>query len=963
MNESYKLIERRKLPDAKSVGYWYEHIKTGAQIVYLQNSDIDKVFSITFKTPPHDDTGLPHIMEHSVLSGSKNYPVKDPFNELMKGSLVTYLNAGTYQDKTMYPIATYNHTEYLNLMRVYLDSVFFPKIYERKQSFMQEGWHYELENIDSELKINGIVYSEMKGALSDPLDYLDGKINQALFPDNCNRFNSGGDPEFIPSLSYENYLDFHRNYYHPSNSIVFFYGDLNIDPALKILDEEYLSAFEKKEVDGSVAIQKPFDEPKVCELNYPVLECEEDGKNILVAGYVAGTVTDSYTCAYLKLISSMLMEYDASPLKRALLAAEIGEDVSAFFNDHQLQPYLNITVQNSAHSAVKLREIINATLKDIVENGIDKTLANACLNKAEFAYREQDGRFSAGHFYNTEMLALLRYDKNPLDMYVRLDAIKNMRAKLNDGIIEQLIQKHLLDNNHAVFVTARPKTGINEAKEEKLKKELKAFKESLSHGELQKIADEFKTLREFQNRSDSKEDLAKIPRVELKDISKSSENIPLAVHEISGVKLLYSELATNGIVYSSILFDTNVVPDEKLGLAALTHLLVSKLDTKKHSYADMSNEINTNLGGFLHSYMSENTGDGGYKIMFGYDTKALEGNMPKIFEIAAELFKETSFDDKRRIKEVLAEIKLKLEQMIQNGGDVFASVKSGAHLFEGLNVYDRLSGIAFYEYINSVYVNFDRDFEKLKAGLNEMYGLMFGRSSLVLTLACEKNMFKAALDELERFTDALTGTVIDPVKRSLLKEPVNEAFITSSQVQYNAAAYNYRTKHDSYSGAMDVFSRITEDDYLMSELRAKGGAYGYGARITQNGAIRLSSYRDPRLAESYGVYKRAPENMAGLELNEDDMKKYIIGTVNQKDKPLKPFAAHGTAVKRYFAGKTPEDIQKERDEILSCVAEDIRKIAGIFSGCLETEVKCTIGSDAKINANKDMFDKITKFGF
>ncbi|MCL2415485.1 MAG: insulinase family protein, partial [Defluviitaleaceae bacterium] len=609
--KNYTLLEEKVLDDLKCYGFFYEHNHSGAKIVYLKSDDENKVFSAAFKTPPEDDTGSPHILEHCVLNGCEKYPIKDPFNELSKGSLYTFLNAMTYPDKTLYPIASCNHADFFNLMDVYLSSVFFPMIYERKVTFLQEGWHYQLQNRDDELEYNGIVYNEMKGANSDPYDLLETCMLKALFPDTFYAYEYGGNPNHIPELTYEQFLDFHKKYYHPQNSLLFFYGDMDIEVAMGHLDAEYLSRFTRSNEDDFViteSFQKPFDSPRVSMGNYSATNEEDLGKNYLCCAFALPDNLEPKVITGLKLLHYILLSTSASPLYKALLESEIGDDIGSYFNTDTFHPIWSITIKNAECEANKMFDIIRRTLEHIITEGLDKKFIEACLNFVEFQAKEEDyGYRPKGLTLNSSVLCgWLHYQNQP---FAYMEGLKNLLEIHTDCIenkyLENLIKTYILDNNHSAQVTLKPILNLDAQIEEETAAKLANIKAGLSDTEIDKIIKDYEELCEFQSIPDTPKALECIPLLKISDIKPEITKIPLLVKSSNAQKtgkILHSPLDTNEIIYNCMFFDTSAVPFEKLPYLRILQHILTKTATRSFSNQALTQEIKGKLGGLAFTF-------------------------------------------------------------------------------------------------------------------------------------------------------------------------------------------------------------------------------------------------------------------------------------------------------------------------------------------------------------------------
>lgn len=653
MTDAYELIQQEEIQDVHAKGYLLKHKKSGARVMLLANDDENKVFNIAFRTPPANSTGVAHIIEHTVLCGSEKFPLKDPFVELVKGSLNTFLNAMTYPDKTMFPVASCNDADFQNLMDVYLDAVFHPNIYKNEKIFQQEGWHYHLEQESDPLTYNGVVYNEMKGAFSSADEVLNREVFNTLFPDTAYGVESGGDPKVIPSLSYEEFLDFHRKYYHPSNSYIYLYGNMDMKEKLDWLDREYLSKFDAIEVDSRIQLQKPFGETKDVTLSYPILEHEEEADNTYLSyNMVAGTTLDVKLNVAFSVLEYALLDAPGAPVKQALLDAQIGKDVEGSYEDGILQPYFQIVAKNAnASDKERFLNVIHDTLQKIVDKGIDKKAVLAGINYFEFRFREADyASYPKGLMYGIDVFDSWLYDDEKPWMHLKqLAVFEELKKEVEHGYYEALIQRYLLDNPHSSIVTLVPKKGLAEKEEQETAEKLAAYKATLSREELQKLIKQTKALEEFQEAEDSEEAKQCIPLLKRSDISRDSVRLYNEEHRQGDTVLLHHNLFTNGIAYVDLLFDTKQVPDELVSYMGILKSVLGLVSTEHYTYSELFNEINANTGGIhcglqVFQKPAENKD---CTRMFGIRMKCLYPKLDFAFEMVKEILTTSKLDDEK----------------------------------------------------------------------------------------------------------------------------------------------------------------------------------------------------------------------------------------------------------------------------------------------------------------------------
>lgn len=960
----FKLIEEKEVEEINSTARIFHHEKSGARLLSLKNDDDNKVFSIGFRTPPSNSTGVPHIMEHSVLCGSRKFPIKDPFVELAKGSLNTFLNAMTFSDKTIYPIASRNEKDFFNLMDVYLDAVFYPNIYKYPEILAQEGWHYELNSKEEDITYKGVVYNEMKGAFSSPEDVLYRKIQESLFPDTTYGVESGGDPEFIIDLSHEEFLDFHKKFYHPSNSYIYLYGNGDLDKELKFISEGYLNEFESKKIDSKIEYQKPFGEIKEVKAEYPVsLEDAGNDKTFLSLNFGFKENNPEVYLAF-EILEYLLLETPAAPLKKALIEKNIGKDVYGFFDHGILQPVFSIVVKNSNENRKnEFKTIVFDTLKSLVEKGIDKKLIEACINIKEFRLREGDTRsYPKGLLYYTKSMDSWIYDKHPLTYLQYEEALKKMKTALTTDYFEKLIKEYLINADHGTLLVLSPKAGLAEERSEKLRSKLKEYKASLLEEELEKIIRQTEALRIRQTTEESKENLEKIPLLSLEDINSKAEELPLEEKSIGDNTLLFHPIFTNKIAYFNFVFDTRAVEERLIPYIGLLSGILGRIGTEKYDYGDLSNEINIYTGGisFSSATFLQNGTKGEYEPKFILKSKALVDKVPKLLELLEEILVRTKLDDEKRLKEIIQEMKSRIEMVIFDSGHIVAINRLFSY-FSKVGKYEELiSGLGFYDFIVDIEENFDSKADEIIKNLQEVEKCIFNRKNLIISLACDEEGYRKIEESLKFFLGKLRNNDLEIKEYNIESKARNEGLLTQGDVQYVIKGYNFRDLGYEYKGSLNVLKTIQSLDYLWNKLRVLGGAYGAFAGFGRSGNMYFGSYRDPNLKESLEIYDKAEEYLRNFNVDKREMTKYIIGTISNLDAPLTPSSKADKALAYYLSNVTHEDIQKERDEVLNCKVEDIRSFADMIKDCMAQNYLCVLGNSSKIKENKEIFDELVE---
>ncbi|MBE6597895.1 MAG: insulinase family protein, partial [Ruminococcaceae bacterium] len=857
-NSAYALEYEEYLDDIKTAGIILRHKKSGARVCVLSNNDENKMFCAAFRTPVGNDTGVPHIIEHSVLNGSKNFPSRDPFMQLVKGSLNTFLNAMTYIDKTLYPVASCNDKDFKNLMHVYLDAVFYPNIYSRPEIFMQEGWHYELESPEDELTINGVVYNEMKGAVSAPAAFLNDTMMKGLFPDSPYGKNSGGDPAAIPELSYEQFLDFHRSHYHPSNSYIFIYGDCDMDERLRFMDENYLSAFDAIDPHTEISPVVRFgeSEPRRIKEKYSVSSTDEvDGKSYLAYGALCNSALNVTEATAWDILSEVLIYSEGAPIKQALFDAGIGSDIGGGYETHMLENAFYVTAKEAASEDLdRFHTIVREVLAEQVTNGISEKALLAALNRREFAFREADyGSFPRGLDYATNMLLSWLYDDSAAFSYLHiLDVFADLKAKIGTGYYENLIKTQFLDSDHSVLVLLEAERGLVEKQNEELAKKLASYKASLSPEEISAIAADTAHLREYQSMEPTEEETNCIPTLEREDIPRTTQPFSNEEREIGGIKGLYHDIETNGITYGALLFDIGSIPEEYLPYVGILGSLLGKLDTAKRSFADLYIDIKMNTGSlsFHPATYRLKSKEGSYKAMFGIFFRVLGDKVPYVLNILPEIIKTSKFEDTKRLKERIGELKADKQDGILNSGHAVATQRARSY-FSAADAYlERIDGIDYYRFLTDLTDNFDKYAADLASKLRAVTNYIFAGERMMFSIAADEGGYRAFTETLPVFAAELDtidhGSLgeykpIVPVKK-------NEGIMIASQVQYAARAGSFAEAGLPYTGALQVVRTAVNIDYLYQQIRVKGGAYGCGCGFSNDlGAAVFYSYRDPKL--------------------------------------------------------------------------------------------------------------------
>ena len=970
---TYEVVLEEELSDIASIGTLLKHKRTGARVLLINNNDDNKVFYIGFRTTPKDSTGVMHILEHSVLCGSEEFPVKDPFIELAKGSLNTFLNAMTYPDKTVYPVASTNDKDFQNLMHVYLDAVFYPNILKTNLTFKQEGWHYEMENADDELTINGVVYNEMKGAFSSPDDVLERTIFNSLFPNTTYGNESGGDPKCIPNLTYENYINTYKKYYHPSNSYIYLYGDMDMIEKLEFIDEKYLSKFDRIEVDSEVKSQEAFKEPREMKTAYSITESEPLQNNTYLSYNVAmDNNLDPEEYIALQVVDYALCSAPGAPLKQTMLDRNIGKDIYSFYDNGVKQPYFSIVAKNSDEDKKQeFLSTIEEVLNRIIKEGYNKDSLLAALNVFEFKFREADfGSYPPGLMYGLQAFDSWLYDEmKPFIHIAAGNTFKKLREKLDKGYFEELTRTRILENLHRTVVTVVPEVGLAQKEEKELAEKLAAYKSTLSKEEIDEIVRQSAELKEFQEAEDSPEDLCRIPVLELSDIKK--EAMPMCNDErhIGDCVSLYHGIDTHGIDYIRLIFSADDIPAELMPYLGVLKNVMGLVDTKNYTYGELFNKINICTGGIapVCNIFSNAKKLEEIKITFEWKAKVLKGSLKNAFELIEEMISTSVLDNDKRNKELFSEMKSRAMDTMMGSGHQVAIGRLGTYFSKGAAITDTISGMGNYRLVEKIEGDFENNQAELAGKLKALCKILFTRDNLMFDFAGDEDEYNEFVVLAKEFLSRRPAK--KTVEEELLKdgaiasldkyEPVickkNEGLMSSSQVNYVCRGGNFIEKGLKYNGCLRVLKVIMSYDYLWMNVRVKNGAYGCMNAFGKTGDSFFVSYRDPNLAKTVDVFEGVPEYVKEFDADEREMTQYIIGTISELDTPLTPAAKALRSLSVYQTKLEYEDMQKERDEILSCDVASIRNLEKYMRAILENGYICVVGNEEAIKQEKERF--------
>lgn len=957
----FRVTEDKWIDEANSHAYILEHIQSGAKLLYLKNNDDNKVFSAAFATPPTDHTGVPHIVEHCVLSGSRKYHTKEPFMDMVKCSLNTFINAMTYSDKTVYPVASKNERDFLNLMDVYLDAVFFPKIYEKEETFMQEGWRYDIHKKEDKISYKGVVYNEMKGAYSDPGALFSSYIDQELFKESCYAWDSGGNPDDIPKLSFESFLNFHKTYYHPSNCFLFLYGDLPILKVLEHMNHDYLSKFEKKDIaiDFGIPVLENPKEKK--HFKYPVTQGEShENKDYLALSFLMGELHDPLEILASYLLNGILIHSSASPLRQALLDANFAEDIQSGYSDGKFKTFQIILKNTKKEFAESFEKLFFDTLNQMVVEGIDQNLIQSILTNMEYRLRENSNFPTKGIIFHLNAMSTWLYGDEPFAGIEYNESLAALKEKIKEGYFESFIKKYLLNNSNYLLCEMTPDEEINHKKEAEIQDRLSQYQAGLSSEDLNELIEKNKKLLDKQMNPDSPAALATIPRLSLSDLEKETHAFESKELTLENERLLFNELETNQITYHDFYFDLDHLSFEELPYVTLLCELIGQVSTKKHSYSELSNHIYQITGGihFDTSALEQFSNPDRMNIKLRVSTKTITENYPAVFALIEELTLETKFNEFKRIKDLLNAMKSRIFSSLISQGDHVC----GSRLFAGQTMAakcdEKLKGLDFYFFIQDLLQSFDEKADELSEKLTSIYEKLFYRENLITSFTGNESDLKKYETHHKKFIHLLATNKPHASSWETSIIPLNEGLKTPSQVQYVGQLMNYFQEGFNYSGQLLVLSRLLSSEYLHDRVRAKGGAYGVNCRFSYNGHFIVTSYRDPQLGETYDVYQQLADFLQKVKLSESDVEQLIIGAIGQIDQAMTPKQRGEATVGNYLIGRTKAMRQKIRDEILSTKASDLKKYVPLFEAFKKNHYKCTLGNSEILSQNAKYFDQL-----
>lgn len=956
--EAYTLQRELWLEEMQSQVMELEHKKTGAKVFLAANEDDNKVFTIGFRTPPEDSTGVPHIVEHCVLSGSRKYKTKEPFMNLIQGSLQTFLNAMTYPDRTLYPVASRNDEDFENLMDVYLDAVFYPAIYDDERIFKQEAWHHELNN--DRLEISGVVYNEMRGAYSNPMSVLYQGIQTALFPDTPYAHESGGDPKNIPDLTYEDFLNFHRRYYHPSNSCVFIYGNSDMYERLTYLDEAYLSHFEALDFDSSIPAQEPSLTLTKAEAEYAIeMDSDPEGKTFYALVYALSDKLNMKEQLRYRALFSALIDESAAPLREALMDAEIAEDVFSLNLDFVQQAY-GIGLKNAkAGIGDEFKEVFHKSLKDILAKGLDAKSLLASLNRIDFDLRECSEYPTRGIIYSLQAFGTWVFDEDVFEQWAYNEPLSELRIELESGDLskfEEALSK-LFDQEFGVLFELSPRPGLNESESEALTEKLEAKRQAMSDDELTRIAEEAEELHAWQRLPDTPEAIATIPKLNPSSVSADILNFETQEVFVDGTPVLCQTVQSSGTTYLELAFDLSDAKLEELSKLSMWTMLLGELNSGELDYRELQDLIYLETGGISTNMVVTRTVDDDYSVHLLVRMKTLEEKWTNGLDLLSKILHETSFEQDRRIRELLVRQRISMEQNFANSGDSAAALRTEAYLNPAARVEDQLGAFGYYDELCDLLNHWQEKWESYKAEIESFAKKYLRQDGLVAAISSEHSIEEAA--DLNPFLSKLSEDTVQEKTDFEVLGILNEAFIVPSQVQYVAERCDIDRDIYPYRGSDMVVRNFLSRGYLHNQVRAMGGAYGAGLRIQRDGSTVATSYRDPNLRRTFDVYAGIGQYLEEVELDQDAVNTAIIGSVASFDPPLTPRRTGALMLQLKLSGDSIENRRILLGQALETTVEDLKEVVpALKEGFGHDSVICVVGGREAILEAKELFKSI-----
>ena len=942
----FKLISIEQIKDINSTLYQYEHLKSGGKVVYLANDDTNCCFAIGFRTLPEDSTGVCHIIEHSLLCGSKKYPLKEPFVNLLKGSLATFLNAFTAYDWTMYPFASQTPKDFDNILSIYLDAVFNPICMVDEKPFLQEGWHLELLNENDTPSYKGVVYNEMKGAMSSVDEVLVQATLQAMYKDTFYRHNSGGDPDVIPTLTYQAYKDFYHRHYTPQNAMTYFYGALNIEEKLKFLDEEYFSKFEKSEKEIVIVPQKPYIDLNY-QQDYEIGENEEVKDNTYMSlCYGLDHYKNYEEYLAMNILSDALLSKNDSPLKKALLDAKLGQNIEARIDDDNIIPALHIYLQKTnPNKKEAFKQVFEDEVRKLVNKGIDKELLLATINHMEFVEKEMDtGRMPKGLILAMTMMGSFNYNTDLKEHLEFSSHFAKYKAELHNNYFEKLLEKYILNSNHHVQVVINPNPSLANEKKKAMDEKMEEIKNSMSEAEKKNLVKQTNELLAYQNKVDTKEELATLPKLKIKDIPSTINYLETKKTKDNGMKTITHEVSTNGIAYLRMYFDVNKVEFEDLPYVYLLRNLLLNVSTSKYDVNKLNNIAKTYLGDLSFSLNTTSINKDKFIPTFKVSVSSLNENVSYIPTLINEVLLHSKFT-KKEVKQVVVQLANELKQhIIGNGMQIAMKLSASCYDSEAAYITSCSMGPKVYEFFNNLAKNYNH--KEVSNKLKEVSNRLFNKYNVTVSMSGNKETLQLLKDKVKEIK--LPRKSYENVLKVKLSNESKNALSIPSGVSYNSLSANLENIKETFKGSAVVLMQIVNYDYLWAEIRVKGGAYGCGLSIGRNNNVSIGSYRDPNVKSTYEAFKNIVNYLDGFKASKEEFRSYVIGSMSNFDAPLSIPSLINAWDINYLANYTKKDKLALKKDILRTTLKDIKAYKEVFVKLLENSSEYTIGNQDKI---------------
>ena len=956
----FELVREEDIQELNITAKIFRHIKTGAELISMQNDDENKVFGVSFPTLPDDSTGVPHILEHAVLGGSRKYPVKEPFIELYKGSLQTFVNAWTFSDKTVYPVASQNLQDFYNLADVYLDAVFYPNI--TPETLQQEGWHYEYNEEDDSLAFHGVVFNEMKGAFSSPEGMLGRYSEQSLFPDNTYGVESGGDPQAIPDLTYEQFKNFYNTFYHPSNALIWFYGDDPVEPRLKLVNE-YLQDFDRLDVKTEIPLQEHFDEP--IHVVKP-FEASEDGGNkaMMTVNWLFPEPLDPFVQLSTYLMSHILMGTAASPLRKALIDSGLGEDtIGGGLESQARQMYFSTGLKGIAmENVTKVEDLIFDTLQSLVENGIEPEMIEASLNTIEFRLRENNtGSFPRGLVLMVNALSTWLYGGDPLATLAFEEPLNAVKSAITDDpkFFENMIKDLMIENSHRSTVVLEPTSGYGDQLDAKEKARLEKARAKMSDADIEKIKTESEILKKIQNTPDSPEALATIPRLTLADLDRENKTVPIEISTDQDAKILYHDLFTNGIIYLNLGFDLHNLPQGLLPYIPLFGRSLTQLGTKTQDFVKLSQRIGSTTGGIsTANFISAIQNSDDTAAWFFLNGKATMDHADDLLGIMSDVLLTVNLDNQERFLQIALEDKAMSEAHLVPAGHQVAYSRLKSHFSPAGWIDEQISGVSNLFFVRELVEKVANDWSSVLEKLETIRSLLLNRVSMICNVTLDADNWADFQPQLSDFLSNLPSVSPSPQQWQPSNFIQNEGLTIPAQVNYVGKGTNLYDLGYELDGSVGVISKHLSLTHLWEKIRVMGGAYGaFNSFDAQSGTFAYVSYRDPNLTGTLANYDTVPAFLRNLDLSQEELTGAIIGAISNMDQHQLPDAKGYSSMIRHLINLSDEERQLRRDEVLSTTVDDFHNFANILEHIIKDGHVVVVGSQQAIEAaNKELGD-------